>query len=83
MAADKEEVIAEVQSGSWRCNMPVTLITWCSGKMNLHCQTGDHHPKALEVAKAILETRGLELGSALVIGGTGIYYEVTPLEQIQ
>lgn len=77
----KEEILFSEYSDGWNRNMPVTLITYDDGKMDVHCQTGDHHIKAIDKARAILWKKGLAVGPDEAVGGSGIYYPVKPLKE--
>lgn len=74
---NREEVIAREHSRGWDREMPAILITYPSGSMDLHCQTGDHHEKAIAAATAILKARGLAVSRAEMMGCTGLYYSVS------
>lgn len=71
-----EEVLLTEYSEYWKSQMPVKLFKYSDKAMDVHCQTGDHHTKAIEKARKILWKRGLAVGPAELIGGTGIYYPV-------
>jgi len=72
-----EEVLFETDELWEGRTLPVTLIKYTSGSMDLHCQTGRKHKEIIEKAKRILENRGLVVGAVEMIGGTGAYYPVT------
>jgi hypothetical protein len=71
-----EEVLLMGKDGNreW----PVTLITYDNGKMDLHCQTGLHHVKAITAGRKIMNARGYSVARKhLWIAASGIYYRVT------
>jgi len=72
----KEEILFYEPSESWGHPMPVTLLYWHTGDIDLHCQTGDHHTWAIEKAKRILERRNLVVEAPAFLGPTGMYYPV-------
>ncbi len=74
----REEVLFKTYSKGWNKYMPSTLIRYDSGNIDYHCQTGDHHMKALKRAKRYLRRRGLCIVNEEYdfIGMTGAYYTV-------
>jgi len=76
MSGYKEEKLFSIWSNGWDREMPVLLITYDGGSMDLHCQTGDHHDKALLRAKKELSKRNLKISGEEMIGGSGVYYGV-------
>jgi len=58
----------------------VSLFIYDESGMDLHCQTGSSHHKAIEKATKILNKRGLSVGKLEFIGPTGAYY---PVEKIK
>lgn len=79
-----EEVLFTTWSNSWRKEMPTLLITYSNGKIDLHCQTGDHHVKAVTKATKLLKRRGLSVKRQnAMIASTGVYYQcVKPIHRL-
>ena len=73
-----EEVLLQVRDFGWPSQRfwPVTLITYKAGEMSLHMQTGEWHKDAIEFAGKILAKRGLSVGKEILLGPSGMYYEV-------
>lgn len=71
----REVVLFSAWSVSWRREMPVTLIEHGNGRLDLHCQTGDHHRAAVNYGRRILNEMGISVSwRAGLIGPTGAYY---------
>lgn len=79
----KEEILFRATSKRPARDWPVTLITYDNGNLDLHCQTGDHHQRAIRQAKRILGDRGLAVARTRGIGlaSSGVYYRVKPRRQ--
>lgn len=76
----EEEIILSVNDAALRLQH-VRLLTFKDGRTDLHCQTGDHHRKAIEKARRLLWERGLAVGEAEEVGPSGAYYSVRRLEK--
>jgi hypothetical protein len=50
----KETILFKVYSPRWEKYMPVTLIHYDNGSVDIHCQTGDHHEAAMNRARRVL-----------------------------
>jgi hypothetical protein len=72
----KAEILLEHGPGTPAGPLPVSLIHYRSGEMDLHSQTGENHDKAIEAARRILWKRGLSVGPADTVWPSGIYYPV-------
>lgn len=74
----KEEVLFTMFDTGWEEDLPVTLITYSDGSMDLHSQTGPDFRARMEKAVEILKSRGLTLktDSPEFIGGSGAYVPV-------
>lgn len=70
-------------SVSWDRYMPTILIFYDNGKIDLHCQTGDHHYRSIKKAKYILEERGLKIkdGDNGMIAPSGAYYNIEEISK--
>ena len=77
---EKEEILFSFWDDDWDDYMPVTLLTYSSGGVDLHCQTGKFHEYAINVARSLLKQRGLEVCKLEFIGGTGAYYPVKKIK---
>jgi len=71
---DKENILLEYWSDDWNRYMPVSIIKYDDGTMDLHCQDGDHHIKAVKEAKKILHQQNYKVKKCVVIGQSGLYY---------
>lgn len=71
-----EKVILSIWSESWQSLMPVTVICYEDGKFDLHCQTGDHHESAIEIAMTLLKNQFVMDESKISIMPSGIYYRL-------
>ena len=76
----KETIILKTYSEDWGKEIPVTLIEYDNGTIDIHCQSGDHHDDAIEYAKKILKEQGMKVGKLEFVGPTGIYYPVTKIK---
>ena len=74
----EEKVIWKEYSESGDRLMPVTLIRYQNGSIDLHCQTGDHHTKAIAKAEEILRRSGFKIKDVndYEVYPTGAYYSV-------
>lgn len=72
-----EEVIFEGFDKSWRRNLPVRLLTYGDGQIDLHRQSGSEFHAHMEEARRILAARGLVASEPEVIASTGIYMRVS------
>ena len=82
-AGNDEEVLHEIYSEDWFVAgisegwVPITLITYSDGMQDLHMQTGSHWDEAIEIAKEILEKRGLRVtGKDNTLASSGMYMAV-------
>lgn len=74
-----EEILLRRYDAAWQKEMPVTLVHYKRGGMDLHCQTGRHHEAAILDACAILAARGLAVDfTRMQVYGSGVYYRVVP-----
>jgi len=77
----KEEVLFKTKKLWPGTELPITLITYPKGSMDVHCQTGDKHNYMIGKARSILKKRGLSISKNWeFIGGTGAYYSVSTLK---
>lgn len=78
MSKDNEEVLLKVRDFGWpeERYWDVTLITHSKGDFSLHMQTGEYHADAIDFARIILAKRGLVVGKSILLGPSGMYYEV-------
>lgn len=75
-----ESVLFSTYSAAWHDTLPTTLIRYGTGKIDLHCQTGNHHLSAIKQAAVRLAQMGLQIEpSKESIYPTGVYYTITPL----
>ena len=72
----KEEVLFKTKKLWPGHDMDVLLITYDSGKMDLHCQTGASHNYIIGRAKGMLKKRGLMVSKVGFIEASGVYYTV-------
>ena len=77
-----EFVLFEVPSKAWACDMPVTFIDHGDNVWDIHCQTGDHHVKAIKYAAKMLDNMDMTLIDSGEMYMTGIYYQVKLKEEI-
>ena len=79
----QETILFYVYSKGWERDMPVTLVEYDNGGIDLVIQTGDHHSIALEMAKPVLEKLGMRIVSkdSTFIGPDGAYYDVEMVGQ--
>jgi hypothetical protein len=76
----KEYLVLEKYSKAWNKDMPVLLIKYPHGEMDIHCQTGDHHVAAIDEARVILTEKGLKISDYYeMIAPSGMYYKVTKI----
>lgn len=61
----------------WGRPMPVRLITYVDGTMDVHRQTGPDFDAALTKARFLLSARGMSIGAPEAIGSSGVYCPVT------
>ena len=72
-----EEVIFTAIDSGWNQELPITLITYDEGNMDIHRQTGTDFDKHMAEAEKILIARGLEINKMdFSVGSTGAYYGV-------
>lgn len=77
----KDTVLFSMWSEGWGRFMPVTLVDYGDGELDLHCQTGDHHSRALELAKVQLARLGLRVREdGWLMAASGIYYTVEKMQ---
>lgn len=83
MNENKEEVILNNIDSGWKSKLPVKLITYPDGSIDIHRQTGPDFDKDMELASKILEKRGLRIDKSkgMFIGPTGAYQDVVPMEE--
>lgn len=73
-----ETVVVTHYSYGWESDMPVTLIRYRDGSADLHCQTGDHHDRAIADALDALADRYITIDQESDrVYSTGVYYKVT------
>jgi hypothetical protein len=75
----REEVIYEGFDTGWDSPLPITLISYKSGKMDLHRQTGTQFMEHMRKAAKILARRNLfvDLDVEPDIRSSGAYYDVS------
>ena len=75
---NKEEIIFSGFDVGWRREMPVTLIFYSGGGIDLHRQTGPQFQEHIDEAAKILKKRGMILptGKIECLGATGAYIRV-------
>lgn len=80
-----EEIIYKAYDNSWRRDMPIKLITYKNGSMDIHRQTGSEFEAHMKEAEKILNKRGLEIKKHEpgLIGPTGWYQSVGPLDTVE
>ena len=62
--------------------MPVLLIEYSNGNADVHCQTGDHHVKAINKAKKILKKMGYRISDKnIMVAPSGIYYTLDKIKR--
>lgn len=81
MGIRSEEVILEEHDEGWGKPMPVRLLVYSDGKMDIHRQTGPQFKVHIQKANEILQKRGLKINEKdeWMVGCTGAYREVVKL----
>lgn len=77
----KEEVIFEGFDEGWQRVLPVRLLTYGDGSMDIHRQTGSQFEEHIKQAEKILFQRGLVIDPKekhWTIGSTGAYKALIP-----
>ena len=85
MATLSEEVLFKYPThpaigGGWG---NVSLFMYDNGEVSLHCQTGEHHHRCIEIATELLKWRGLVVGKAVLLGPSGLYYTVASAVRVE
>ena len=76
-----EQILLEYWSNGWDRYMPVTIIRYKNDRFDLHCQTGDHHNKAIREAKKILQQYNLVIDENNgAVAPTGLYYSLKQID---
>lgn len=73
-----EKTLFEEFDSGWDKYLPVTLITYGDGTMDLHTQTGPDFEKRITRAKSVLGELGLTVGKTETLGPSGAYLPVYP-----
>ncbi len=81
MSDTTEEVIYSAKDESWDSELPVKLITYKGGGMDIHRQSGSQFSEAILNAEEILAKRGLRIDHAdkWMWGSTGGYKRVVKI----
>lgn len=70
-----EDILLNEFSAEWKRLMPVLLITYDSGNMDVYCQNGDHHVVAMKKARKILAGKNIRVEhKPHFTGQSGSYY---------
>ena len=75
-----ERILLKYYSDDWGKYMPLKIIKYKCGKLDLHCQSGDHHRKAIKVASVILKTLNLKVSKHFEGYPTGLYYALETIK---
>jgi len=79
---DIEEILVYEMDKGWGKRMPVKLITYGGGVMDIHRQTGDQFEEHIRMADKILAERGLtRVIGEWFIGPSGAYQSVKPIDK--
>jgi hypothetical protein len=75
---DHEEILFEGYDSGWDETLPVTLITYKDGSMDIHRQSGSHFNEHIKESEKVLEQRGLKIdpNDSWAAGASGIYRRV-------
>jgi len=81
MSTRNEEILLEMFDSGWGRPMPVRLITYKDGTMDIHSQTGPDFEARINAAEKLLILRGLvlETNDEWMYGSTGAYRGVVKL----
>lgn len=79
-----EEIIFIALDRGWQRNLPVKLITYKSGNMDLHRQTGHNFKEHIAEAEKILFSRGLILDKTdkISVSANGAYQKVIKIDDL-